>query len=432
MAGMKTLISNTTIIPMTAEGYSLKGDIGIDGNKIAFTGTCPKGFVADKTVDGSSFIAMPALVNAHTHLSMELMRNYKDFAHDLQDWLGEIFPIEAKLTETDILHASRLGIMESIQSGITTFNDMYFFQGATARAANEGGIRACIGLTLFGDLASTKERIEQGMRQLALPMERSDGRVRLCIAPHAIYTCSDETYRYGHDWAREHGMPFHTHLAETRKEVEDCLAEHGKTPARYLYDLGCLEGTGNVLAHCVHMTKEDISLLAETGSTVVHNPSSNCKLASGIAPIASFAKAGINIALGTDGSSSNNNQNMFEEMHVASLLSTVSTMDPTAVSPYEILAMATINGAKAFGLDSEIGTLEPGKDADLILVDIEKSHLTPLNDPFSALVFSAQASDVDTVFCRGKVVMEHRQVCSLPLRKTMDQANATWKEILER
>jgi 5-methylthioadenosine/S-adenosylhomocysteine deaminase len=432
MVSMKTLITNALIIPMTSKGLFFRGDLGIEGKKFVFVGKGPQDFVADKIIDGSSYIAMPALINSHTHISMELMRNYKDSAENLQDWLGEIFPIEDKLTDADVLTASRLGVIESIQSGVTTFNDMYFSLASTAQAVNEAGIRAFLGLTLFGDLASSKERMKENPRKVKPYVEQSNGRIKLCVAPHAIYTCSTDTYRYGHDWAKDHQIPFHTHLSETQKEVADCIAEHGKTPLQYLYDIGSLSDIKSVLAHCVHLTKSEIELLSSLDSSIIHNPSSNCKLASGIAPIREYHEHGINVALGTDGSSSNNNQNMFEEMHISSLLNTVSSGTLGKLSPYNILEMATINGAKAFGIDSSIGTLEVGKEADLILIDTRKSHLTPLNDPFSALVFSTQASDVDTVFCQGNLVMENRKVIGLDIEKTITETNDCWQDVLRR
>ena len=429
---MKTLLSNALIVPMTAEGVSFRGDIGIEGNHIAFIGVKPADFSPDSVLDASSFLAMPALVNAHTHLSMELMRNYKDNSANLQQWLGEIFPIEDKLNAKDVLVASRLGVIELMQSGITTFNDMYFFPESTARAVNEGGIRACIGISLFGDLADTKKRIQERELIMRESMSSSMGRIHLDIAPHAIYTCTKETYQYGHDWAKDHQRRIHTHLSETVKEVSDCLAANHKTPLEYLIDLGALTDVPSALAHCVHLTDHDVDLLKTLDTSIVHNPSSNCKLASGVAPIGKYFRSGINVALGTDGSSSNNNLNMFEEMHIASLLSTAFSGDISNLKPYQVLEMATINGAKALGLDSKIGTLEVGKEADILLLDLHKSHLTPLNDPFSALVYSAQASDVHSLFCQGKLVMENRKVLGFDYDTTLADTNASWNDILAR
>jgi len=429
---MKTLISNAMIIPMKQEGEVFYGDIGLEGIHISFVGEKPAGFKPDKTIDASGMIAMPALINAHTHLSMQYMRNYKDDAPNLQAWLAEIFPIEDKLTQADVLTASRLGVIESIQSGIATFNDMYFFPEATARAVNEGGIRANLGLTLFGDLQSTKERIREREKLTDGEIAASGGRISLDIAPHAIYTCTKETYQYGHDWAKANHRNMHTHLSETKQEVEDCLKEHRMTPLHYLDSIGALKDIPSLLAHCVHLSPSEIELMKSLNASVVHNPSSNCKLASGVAPISAFLRNTINVAIGCDGSSSNNNQNLFEEMHLASLLSSVFSGHLGNIKPFEILKMATINGAKALGLDTKIGTLEVGKEADILLLDLNKAHLTPLNDPFSALVYAAQASDVDTLFCQGRMVMQKRKVLGFDQEAIQREVNSSWVAIQNR
>ncbi|HHT81159.1 MAG TPA: amidohydrolase [Spirochaetales bacterium] len=426
---MKTLISNAMIIPMKQEGEVFYGDIGLEGIHISFVGEKPAGFKPDKTIDASGMIAMPALINAHTHLSMQYMRNYKDDAPNLQAWLAEIFPIEDKLTQADVLTASRLGVIESIQSGIATFNDMYFFPEATARAVNEGGIRANLGLTLFGDLESTRLRIKEREKLTSTAIAASNCRITLDIAPHAIYTCTKETYQYGHDWAKANHRNLHTHLSETKTEVDDCLKEHRMTPLHYLHSIGALKDIRSVLAHCVHLSSSEIALMKDLNASVVHNPSSNCKLASGVAPISTFMDNNLNVAIGSDGSSSNNNQNLFEEMHIASLLSSVFSGTLGNLKPFEVLKLATINGAKALGLDARIGTLEAGKEADILLLDSNKAHLTPLNDPFSALVYGAQASDVDTLFCQGKMVMEKRKVLGFDQQEIQRDVNKSWEAI---
>lgn len=429
---MKTLISHALIIPMKLEGEFFYGDIGIEGAQIVFVGEKPLGFIPDKTIDSSGMLAMPALVNAHTHLPMQLMRNYKDDAPNLQAWLAEIFPIEDKLSRTDVLASSRLGVIELIQSGITVFNDMYFFPESTARAVNEGGIRANLGLTLFGDLASSKLRIKEREKLTDSAIKESKGKITLDIAPHAIYTCTKETYQYGHDWAKANQRNMHTHLSETKKEVDDCMKEHQKTPLHYLESIGVLQDIPSVLAHCVHLTPSEIELMKDLNTSVVHNPSSNCKLASGVAPIATFLENNINVAIGCDGSSSNNNQNLFEEMHIASLLSSVFSGHLSNLKPFDVLKMATINGAKALGLDKRIGTLEVGKEADILLLDLNKAHLTPLNDPFSALVYTAQAADVDTLFCQGKMVMQGRKVLGFDQGAIQKEVEDRWKAIQDR
>jgi len=428
---MNTLLKNALVIPMTKEGLALRTDIGITDKYIAFVGKAPASFRSDKTIDVAGSIVMPSLVNAHTHLAMGLMRNYKDTAPNLMAWLNPIWAIEAKLTDEDILWASRLGVCELLESGCTLFNDMYFSEEQTVQAVNDGGMRASIGLTLMCDLEEAKKRLVDKPKKCRQGVEESGGRVKLAVATHAIYTCPEETYRYAHDWAKEHDVLLHTHLSETKGEVDDCLKAHGVTPLEYLDSIGYFADTKHLLAHCVYLTDKEIERLATLDASVATNPTSNCKLASGIAPLGKMHKKGVRLCLGTDGSSSNNNQNMFEEMHVASLLSSVSTMDITTLPPYQVLEMATKNGAEALGFP-EIGTIEPGKEADIIIVDTHKTHLTPLNDPFSALVFAAQASDVDTVFCQGKLVMEHRHILGIDKDKVMEKSNLLWEDIKKR
>ena len=425
---MNILITNTTIIPMTAAGYTLCGDIGISGGKIVFIGERDGSFVADKIIDGSNHLTMPALVNAHTHLAMVLMRNYKDDLPTLQEWLSEIFPIEDKLSAEDVYTACRLAVAESIQSGVTTVCDMYFHPSTTIQAIIEGGIRANLGLTLFGDGETSRQRIGERAAIMQAGAAHPSGRITLSAAPHAIYTCTSETYQIARQWAKENGAILHTHLSETRQEVEECIAEHGVTPLIYLQRIGALDDVKCVFAHGVHLSDEEVSLLSSLDASVVRNPSGNLKLDCGIAPIASYKARGVSVALGTDGASSNNNLNMFEEMHVAALLGRLGGR----VSPYEVLSMATIDGARALSLDDRIGTLEVGKEADLIMVNLKQPHLTPHNDLFSALVYSAQASDVSTVLCQGKILMENRILTGYDVDSLLEDTEARWASVLSR
>jgi len=425
---MNVLITNTLIIPMTGAGLTVRGDIGISGERIAFVGRRDASFVADKIIDGSNHLTMPALVNAHTHLAMVLMRNYKDNLPTLQEWLGEIFPIEDKLTPEDVYSACRLAIAESIQSGVTTLCDMYFHTSATIQAVTEGGVRANLGLTLFGDETVSRARIKEHEAALKAGHAHSSGRITLSAAPHAIYTCTTGTYHLARAWALENDAVLHTHISETRKEVEECIAEHGTTPLMYLKRIGALDGVKCLFAHGVHLSDEETALLAELDAAVVHNPSSNLKLDCGIAPIASYKERGLSISLGTDGASSNNNLNMFEEMHIAALLGRLGGH----LSPYEVLKMATIDGARSLGLEERIGTLEAGKEADLIMINLTRAHLNPHNDPFSLLVYSAQASDVDTVFCQGKILMENRNLVHYDIDALVEDVNARWAAVLSR
>lgn len=425
---MNLLIQNTLILPITEPGLSFRGDIGIADGRIQFVGKADPSFVAQRVIDGSHHLTMPALVNAHTHLSMILMRNYKDNLPSLEAWLGEIFPIEDTLTEADILTASRLAVAEMIQSGVTTFCDMYFHSEATAQAVLEGGIRANLGLTLFGDEASSKARIAERAEALLTFRDDPSGRISLSVAPHAVYTCTKETYQLANRWARKHDALLHTHLSETRKEVDDSLAAHGLTPLFYLQSIGALEDVRSIFAHGVFLNDDEIAHLAQMDAAIVHNPSSNLKLNCGIAPTSLYLKQGLHLALGTDGASSNNNLNMVEEMHLAALL---GRLDGT-LSAWEVVKMATIDGARALGLDKKIGSIEEGKEADLIMFDLAKSHLTPLNDPFSSLVYSAQASDISTVLCKGEVLMQDRTLTHIDVETLIEETNRAWKDVLKR
>lgn len=414
---------------MTKENYTYRGDIKIENGKI----TANPDFIADKTIDATNMICMPSLINAHTHTSMELMRNYKDTAPDLMSWLSEIFPLEDKLVDNDIVWASKLAMAEMIQSGCTTFNDMYFKQDCTCQGLVESGMRARIGLTLFGGLEECKLREESNNSIYKKYNKSCDGRITFSAAPHAIYTTPAESYLFANKWVKEHpDTILHTHMCESITEVNGTLESVKKEPLKYLYEEGAFDNIKSVFAHCVHLTDEEINICKENNFSIVHNPSSNCKLASGIAPVAKYLQNGVNVCLGTDGSSSNNNLNMFEEMHLAAMISNVSNMNPMATTPYQIIQMATINGAKALNLDDKVGTIEIGKEADLILIDINKTHLTPLNDPLSALVYGVQGSDVDTVFCQGNILMENRKLLTLNQDEIIKNTNQCWSDLLSR
>ncbi len=426
---MKTLIKNVLIIPMTERNLSFRGCVLIDGERLSYVGK-ERDFEADEIVDGGNHIALPSFVNAHTHLAMVLMRNYKDGLANLQAWLSEIFPIEDKLNGDDVLKASRLGAAELIRSGCTCFADMYFFAEETIRAAREAGIRAVVGQTLFGDLADTEKRLAERLPQIQEAVG-GDDMYRIDFAPHAIYTCTEETYQKAARMANAAGCMMHTHLSETEKEVRDCLERTGKTPLQYLKSIGGLSEKG-YLAHGVWLTGEEVDILADMDFSVVHNPSSNAKLASGTLDVSKLLKAGVNVALGTDGASSNNNLNMLEEMHVAAMMAATVNRTPSLVSAYDIISMATINGAKALGLDGRIGTLEEGKDADLMLIDTKKVNMRPLNDPFSAIVYSASEEDIDNVWCRGRRLMEGRRLLTLDEEKIIGDVESCWEDIRRR
>ena len=420
---MTTVIRNATIIPMTEKGLLFHGDVSIRDGKIHRIGTVEER--GTEEIDGSGMIAMPSFVNCHTHAAMVLMRNFKDGKANLQDWLAEIFRIEDKLEDGDIYWASKIAAAEMIESGCTAAADMYFNGWNTIRAFKEAGIRGIIGMTFFGDGKETAQRLQTLPQRLDEEAAGSD-LIRIDAAPHAIYTCTRETYEAAADWALGRGAMVHTHLSETRKEVEDSLREFGMTPLEYLDSFGFFRAPA-YLAHCVHLTDSEIERLGEIRSaSVVHNPASNLKLASGYAPVAKMKESGINVAIGTDGASSNNNLSMIKDIGLAALLA------QPRLSAYDILSMATRDGAKALGLGSRIGTLEEGKDADLILVDTHQVNETPLNDPFSALAFSTDRKNIDTVFCKGRKLLEHGRLLTIDKEEAIAKANEQWEALLRR
>lgn len=413
---------------MTKRDCFFKGSILIENGIITEIGQVERS--ADSIIDASSMIALPSFVNAHTHLSMVLMRNYKDTAENLQDWLSEIFPIEDKLNDEDIYQASRLGAAELIQSGCTVFADMYFHAWNTVKAIKEAGIRGIIGQTFMNDEKDAEFRIEEIAPRI-LEAIGNDDMLRLDAAVHAIYTSTPDCYIRAAEWVKERGVRLHTHLSETRKEVDDCIAAYGKTPVELFNDIGVFS-VPVYAAHGVHINEEEMEILKEHDVSIVHNPASNMKLASGIAPVKKYREKGINTALGTDGASSNNNLSMIKEMNTAALLQTIANMTPSAVRPYDIIEMATIGGAKALGLDNRIGTIEKGKEADIVLINTSDANMSPLNDPFSAIVFSADRKNVDTVFCKGRKLLEGGKLLTIDKAEAIAKTNERWEDILRR
>lgn len=431
IASMRILIRHATIIPMTTENAITTGSIAIDGRRIVAIGEVPPDFKADKIIDADGMIALPGFVNSHTHASMTYFRNYRDSVSDLHQWLEEIWKLEALLIEDDTYPASLLAAAEMISSGTTCFSDMYFFPGGTARAVTEAGLKANIGLTLFGDEEDSMRRIEQRLPQLRSFADESSRHIRFDIAPHAVYTCTPGTYRLAAETALQEGCRVHTHASETRREVDQCLGTYGSTPIAHLERLGVLNAK-SYLAHCVHPTEHEMELLGAYHTTVVHNPSSNCKLGSGIAPVSRMHALGIPIALGTDGPSSNNTLDMFQDLRLASMLAAASTGNPRALSPFQLLRMATIEGAKALGREQECGSLEIGKDADILLLDTTQAHMTPLHDPYGALIHCATSSDVKTVICAGKILMENRELKTIDPQSVRSRFLANWEKIKVR
>lgn len=410
---MNLLIKNITILPMDGKDEVIENtNMYIEDDKIVHIGELKEDIKVNRIIDGKNKVAMPGLINAHTHIGMSLLRNYADDL-PLYEWLTKkIWPIEAKLTTEDVYWGSLLSMVEMIQSGTTTFCDMYFFMDEVGKGLEESGIRGILTRGIIEESGKEKEKLDDTRELYKNWHGKGEGRIKVMVAPHAPYTCSPAYLEDVMDLAHELDTGIHIHLSETKKEVEDSYKTYGKSPIKHVYDLGLFK-LPTIAAHCVHVDESDIKILRENNVSPVNNPSSNLKLASGFAPIDEMLKFGVNVSLGTDGSSSNNNLNMFEEIHLASIVNKTVNMDAVSVPAITALKMATINGAKALLWDKEIGSIEIGKKADMILIDMDKPHLYPRHNIISSLAYSVQGSDVDTVIVDGKIIMEKREIKTL-------------------
>lgn len=382
-------------------------DVLIAGNRFKQIGLNLEASGA-QVLDGRGKAILPTFVNMHTHASMTLMRSYADDLN-LHDWLENyIWPMEAKLDEEDIYHGARLACLEMIKSGTTCFNDMYWHYHGIARAVEEMGLRAVLSSVFidFNDVSKATEQRELTERLFGETKEYSD-RISFALGPHAIYTVSKESLKWVTRFAAEKNVPIHIHISETQKEVDDCLSLYGLRPVQWLDKIGLL-GPNVIAAHVVHVTDEEIGILARNGVKVVHCPVSNMKLASGKFPFKKMQAKGVEIALGTDGCSSNNNLDMMEEMKVAALQAKLLHNDPTLLSANTAFEMATLHGAKALGLEG--GRIAEGQLADCMLVDLSNHRLAPGYHLESDMVYSADTSCIDTVICDGRILMQDGHV----------------------
>ncbi len=384
-------------------------DLLIEGNlikKIAENIEAPKDC---RIIDGKDKAIIPAMINTHTHAAMTHFRGYGDDL-PLMTWLENyIWPVEAQMKDEDVYIGARLACLEMIKSGTSTFLDMYMCPLQTARAVEEMGLRAMISYTLFdqGD-AKRAELDRKRSYEYLEKFKEFSSRITFNLGPHAIYTVSGEQLQFCHKFAQEHNVKIHLHLSETKGEVEECQRLHGTTPVRYLDKLGILS-PNLVLAHMIWVDEEEMDLVAKSGASVVHNPASNMKLASGYAfPYEEYKKRGIKVGLGTDGCSSSNNLDMFVAMKLASLLGKVWRYDSTAVKAEDIFASATSIGAEILGLNA--GRIEEGRLADLSLIDLNRPELVPMNNLVSNLVYSTSGACVDTFIVDGKILMENGYV----------------------
>jgi 5-methylthioadenosine/S-adenosylhomocysteine deaminase len=373
---------------------------------------------ADSEVDGCGGIALPGLINTHTHLSMAMFRGYADDML-LQDWLQKkIWPLEAKLTGEACYYGALLGSAEMILSGTTSFVDMYFYMEDVARAVAKSGLRSYLSYGIIDLMDPAKAQMEQEKTRKFFDYIRGLGnpRIRFALGPHSPYTCSAETLLWAKEFAEKNDVIDHVHVAETRKEQADSQQQHGMRVVEYLDKIGALSKK-MLAAHCAWLTKSEVALLAKAGVGVAHCPVSNMKLATGgVAPLPEIFEAGVSVGLGTDGAASNNTLDMFETMKVCALLHKAHRWDPTVLNAQTVLDLATIQGAKALGVEREIGSLETGKRADIILVDAKAPNMNPIygqETVVSDLVYSASAANVHTTIVDGRVLMENRQIKSV-------------------
>jgi len=427
MKSVDTILHARWILPVNESDSVLQDhSLIIDDGRITDilpTEQTRQAFTADIEKDYGNHMLMPGLINAHTHSPMSLFRGLADDLA-LDEWLNKhIWPTEAKWISDEFVHTgSQLAIAEMLRSGTTCFNDMYFFPEVTARIARDIGIRACIGLISIDFpsawASNANEYIDKGLE--LRDHFRSDSLIHTPFAPHAPFTVSDEPLSRIRILADEMDLPIHIHVHETAGEIEQSLKQHGKRPLERLNELGLV--SPNLMAvHFTQATDDEIALLAESGSHVVHCPESNLKLASGFCPVKKLMDAGVNVALGTDGTASNNDLNMIGEMHTASLLAKGVSLDATALTAMQTVRMATINGAKALGIDNNTGSLEAGKFADVIAIDFSSIEMQPVYDPVANLVYSANREQVSDVWVAGRHLLKDRQLTTLDEQELLEK-----------
>ena len=412
----RILLQNADVL--LAAGKVKQASIAIEGTKIMTIGDVPDGWQADRIIDCTDMLAIPGLINAHTHAAMTLFRSYADDML-LMDWLkSKIWPAEANLTDEDVYWGTLLAIAEMLRSGTTAFADMYFFMSEAARAVEESGIRAVLSRGMAGVAPSAEQALKESEDFYKKWHNGADGRITVMLGPHAPYTCPPAYLRRVVDLAGRLGAEIHIHLAETAGEVADCIKQNGKSPIALMDELGVLD-CGVLAAHCVHVSPEDMAMMAAKKVRVAHNPGSNMKLASGIAPVPDMLQAGIIVSLGTDGAASNNNLDMIEEIRLAATLHKVHRLDPLAVPATAAIDMATRQGAIALGLGSTTGTLAAGYKADIALIDMRSPHWYPRHDRSSLLAYAAAGADVHTVLVDGRILLDNRRLTTIDEERLM-------------
>ena len=434
------IVSGGTVVTMdSGRAVIPDGSVAVRADSILAVG--PRAQIearyrAAQMIDARGHLVLPGFINGHTHVPMTLFRGLHDDV-TLNDWLYKyIFPAEAKnVNEEFVRWGTRLAAAEQIRAGVTTFADMYYFEDAVAEETKGAGMRGVLGET-FIDFPAPDNKSEAEMlayTEKFLKRWQGDPLIHAAVAPHSIYTCSKKTLQDAAALARKYHAPILIHVAEMKKELEDSEKANGMSPVQYLEKIGVL-GPDIVAAHCIFVDEADRKLLAERGTGCVHNPSSNMMIASGVSRVPEMRAAGVAVGLGTDGpAGSNNDLDLMEEIDLAAKLAKISKMDPLALGAKDVVAMATIDGARAVHMDKEIGSLEAGKKADLLLISLNEPNAVPMYDIYAQIAYSLKGSDVDTVVIGGRVVMRDRKLLTVDepavLEKARDYGNAVKKSL---
>jgi len=416
---VELIVSGGTVVTMDGARHVIEnGAIAIKAGRIEAIGRAneiDQRYAAREVINATGKVVVPGLINGHTHVPMTLFRGLADDL-DLQEWLTKyIFPAEAKnVTEEFVRVGTRLGLAEMIRGGTTTYCDMYYFEDAIADETSKAGMRAVLGETVIDFAVADNKTNAEAMAYVESFVKKWEGNALIvpAIAPHAPYTVSEEHLQAVRAFSDRTGAPIVTHISETKREVDDSIKAKGASPIDYLNRIGFLNNRV-IAAHVVWPTEEELSLLKKLGVGIVHNPQSNMKLASGVAPVPEMLKEDLPVGLGTDGAASNNDLNLWEEMDTAAKLHKLISRDPKVVNAQEAFEMATIRGARALHLEKEIGSIEKGKRADLVVVDLDDLNQTPYYNIYSDLVYATKAADVRTVIVEGRVVMRDRRLLTL-------------------
>jgi 5-methylthioadenosine/S-adenosylhomocysteine deaminase len=437
MTQVDLLVLNGMVVTMDKDHRVIEdAGVAVTGGRIVAVGTSrdiARSYSAAQMVDAGGKIIVPGLINGHTHIPMTLFRGLADDL-DLQDWLTKfIFPAEAKNVSEEFVRAgTRLGLAEMIRGGTTTYCDMYYFEDAIADETAKAGVRGVLGETVIDFPVADNKTNTQAMAYVEKFVQKWKGHklITPAIAPHAPYTVSEDHLKAVRAFSDRTGAPIVTHISETKREVDDSLKARGASPIDYLSRIGFLSDRV-IAAHVVWPNEGEIGILKRAGVGVVHNPQSNMKLASGVAPVPRMLKEGVKVGLGTDGAASNNDLSMWEEMDTVAKLHKVFSGDPKVISAEEAFELATIRGAQALHLEKDIGSIETGKRADLVLVERDALNQIPLYNVYSDLVYATKASDVQTVIINGRIVMRDRQLLTLDEAAIKKQARVFREQVIK-